>query len=611
MAIEKVADTSSDGGLKTVQDLYNIINGNTTTSSGGGQTTTESAGISQDSMNAMLSSVLSGSQGLAAVSSGQRAAGGYGSSVNTMLTNDLMTRSAQAIAALNTSKTTTQTKAPTIQTTGGLTGSGVSKSLATLTALSKFGGGGNDLLKKLKDTLGISGDTITNASLGAGENASSIGAVNGSDSQSDNYNSASNYTSVPDTGLSDQGVSDIWGTDNTVIDNSNVINTDYSYQAPDYSAEQQTLYDQAPAYDMNDAAFANGGEVKIKKPVMRYADGGAVDSNIVGGTKLSIGNNSSNVMQNASINSPVPATTSNSSSFTSAGNAIVNNSGGSGNSSLGNTPSAGAYGSLGNITGSDIGKGFNVAGAALGVPGLSQMGTAIGVANAANPATAALGVMANIATQGVYGTINKGINDFSVGNIADIAMGIASPTIGLANAIADTVGIATLGQIGVNAFGNVGVNDMVGPDQQASINSDTDSIANGGVGGGFSDNTNPSSVNAVNGSDSMSDNSTSGNGGFGGDSSGYGGGTNNSAGNNNSGDGGNGSGGGGSASAADGGHITGAGTGISDSIDAKLSDGEFVLSADVVKAIGVDKLQALQDKYHVPAAVQRLKQFSR
>lgn len=56
----------------------------------------------------------------------------------------------------------------------------------------------------------------------------------------------------------------------------------------------------------------------------------------------------------------------------------------------------------------------------------------------------------------------------------------------------------------------------------------------------------------------------------------------------------------------DGGHINGPGTGTSDSIIARLSDGEFVISKDVVDAVGTDFLQKLQDTFHTPAAMQKL-----
>lgn len=62
---------------------------------------------------------------------------------------------------------------------------------------------------------------------------------------------------------------------------------------------------------------------------------------------------------------------------------------------------------------------------------------------------------------------------------------------------------------------------------------------------------------------------------------------------------------GGDAVAADGGLLQGPGTGISDSIPIKAADGEYVISKDVVDAIGVDFFDKLQQRYHTPAAVQR------
>lgn len=51
---------------------------------------------------------------------------------------------------------------------------------------------------------------------------------------------------------------------------------------------------------------------------------------------------------------------------------------------------------------------------------------------------------------------------------------------------------------------------------------------------------------------------------------------------------------------ANGGHVRGPGTGTSDSIDAKLSDGEFVLPTDTVRKVGVRRLQDLVDMTHTP-----------
>lgn len=54
-----------------------------------------------------------------------------------------------------------------------------------------------------------------------------------------------------------------------------------------------------------------------------------------------------------------------------------------------------------------------------------------------------------------------------------------------------------------------------------------------------------------------------------------------------------------------GGRVAGPGTGVSDSVPAHYSDGEYVLPKDTAQAIGYDKLDAIKDATHTPAAVQR------
>lgn len=51
----------------------------------------------------------------------------------------------------------------------------------------------------------------------------------------------------------------------------------------------------------------------------------------------------------------------------------------------------------------------------------------------------------------------------------------------------------------------------------------------------------------------------------------------------------------------EGGHVRGPGTGTSDSINAKLSDGEFVVPADTVRKVGARRLQDLVDMTHKPS----------
>ena len=157
----------ANSGISTIQDLYNLINGTTTTTSGG--TTVTNEGLDQAGMNAMLTNALGSSTGLAAVSSGQRAAGGYGSSVNTMLTNDLLTRTAGQIAAANKTTTTT-TPDKTVQT-GGATVAGTAKSAGFLAALQQLSNTGSSFAqtKKLLG-LGTSDNPTTPAVGSAGTN---------------------------------------------------------------------------------------------------------------------------------------------------------------------------------------------------------------------------------------------------------------------------------------------------------------------------------------------------------------------------------------------------------------------------------------------------------
>lgn len=56
---------------------------------------------------------------------------------------------------------------------------------------------------------------------------------------------------------------------------------------------------------------------------------------------------------------------------------------------------------------------------------------------------------------------------------------------------------------------------------------------------------------------------------------------------------------------ASGGEVDGPGTGTSDSIVARLSDGEYVVPADVVEMLGVEFFDGLRDAFHTPVSMQR------
>lgn len=98
MAAATKATTNPLEGVGDLTSLINLFKGQTTTS-----------GTSTEGVNALLQNILSGTQGLSAVSSGAKTAGGYNSSAQTLLTNDFLTRAAAKAA---TSQTTTTKRAP-------------------------------------------------------------------------------------------------------------------------------------------------------------------------------------------------------------------------------------------------------------------------------------------------------------------------------------------------------------------------------------------------------------------------------------------------------------------------------------------------------------------
>lgn len=103
---------SSSGGLQDIQSLLDIFAGKTTTTQTGttgtnANTTTTSELVDPAKATELISQMLSGTAGLAAVSGAQKAAGLYNSSTNQLLTNDLLARTAGQVAALGATKTTT------------------------------------------------------------------------------------------------------------------------------------------------------------------------------------------------------------------------------------------------------------------------------------------------------------------------------------------------------------------------------------------------------------------------------------------------------------------------------------------------------------------------
>lgn len=144
------------------------------------------------------------------------------------------------------------------------------------------------------------------------------------------------------------------------------------------------------------------------------------------------------------------------------------------------------------------------------------------------------------------------------------AMGaFAKPTIGIALSEATNT-LPSLAQIALSTAINTAVDN---------------SVASAAYSESYSGNSDSTSGGEFGGIDGFAGNTTSG--------SGYGDGMN------------------GGVNAANGGHISGPGTGTSDSIPARLSDGEYVIPADVVEKVGVEFFDMLRNELHTPVAPRR------
>lgn len=144
----------------------------------GGPTTTQTSSeqVSNDKATAYLQQLLGGTSGLAAVSSGQKSAGMYNSTVNQQLTNDLLARTSAQTAALSSTKTSTSQVGPQanpLATIGMMLGGQVASKLAgpaLTTAKKKLGL--DDLGQKISDSIfgpsggsagtGVLGESVSN-----------------------------------------------------------------------------------------------------------------------------------------------------------------------------------------------------------------------------------------------------------------------------------------------------------------------------------------------------------------------------------------------------------------------------------------------------------------
>lgn len=120
-----------------------------------GKSSTTSESISPEGQQAMLTQLLSGTNGLASVAGAEHSAGLYNSSTNTQLTNDLLTRASAQVAQANKTTTTTQNA----QLPAGKTAALASGGALALKLFNQFGGA-----KKAKDLLTGNGQDTSVAS---------------------------------------------------------------------------------------------------------------------------------------------------------------------------------------------------------------------------------------------------------------------------------------------------------------------------------------------------------------------------------------------------------------------------------------------------------------
>lgn len=128
---------------------------------GTSSTTTSKSNISKAGADALIKQILESTQGLAAVSSGQHASGMYNSTVNTQLTNDLLSRTAGEVEKLRAGTTTTTRTPPKI-------GASDLMSMFALSAgKSLFG----PSIKRLAGDTGVDGygEQLANAIFGGGD----------------------------------------------------------------------------------------------------------------------------------------------------------------------------------------------------------------------------------------------------------------------------------------------------------------------------------------------------------------------------------------------------------------------------------------------------------
>lgn len=613
-------DVNSVGGVKSLQDLYNMLAGSSETTSGGTKIETTNEGISQEGMNEMLKSALANTNGLAAISSGQRVAGGYGSSVNTMLTNDLLTRTASQIAQNNKTTTKVTSAAPVTTVKGGITAEGAKKSigfvagLQGLQELDKLTG----FSKKIKDYMGTSESVDATAPTFSGVSTNSVGYSPAADSQAAYVDMGSNSAGGADVSSSvdsfDFSGGDSFDFGSAAMDEAATAanNTDYSGGMTDEM--------------MWPEAFADGGEVSTNN--LRQQKSNILGTNqfnrVVDSRAGKIGGGAgSNPDQVAAPAQSVGSNTNTSSqgSETGGGNSASSYRGPSEDSSGGD--SLGKFvNSLATKDGQTFAKVIGTLGKLSQSPDLMKAGIIANVATSKNPAATG-DAMTGGGLSKVLNVANT-LKKPTVANVTDTALSFNPMTAGV-NGVLKMLGFRTIGDTAGDTVNNVELrsserNHMSPEQQQAAkdwaqsqgqqVTENPDVITTPVEGPGTIETTDlpPMDEGPMPGSDEYENNNGGGSssnyraptygdrgpGGSSGDTAASEGGATAA----------------GPGGYATGGEISGPGTGTSDSIPARLSDGETVITAKTTQKakemFGEDFFLRLEAEFNAPAAARQM-----
>jgi hypothetical protein len=391
MSISILPDLSSSSGLSTISDLYKLIGGGTTTK-------TESSSLSQAAMDAMWNSASSSTNGTAALSSGQRGAGGYNSVTNELLNNKFKTDFYANLLPANTTKTSTTNE-------GGITGSGTVKVGSFLAAL--------QAMEKLKKT-----DVLKGLFGQEGQDSSFNSYVNPDNSNGNpNYyssSSPSNMTQTGDLGLGNFNSGDV--TDFSSMESIGI---------PSNSISDMPAMNTDPLEFLN--GMKDGGEVSIKKSDTLSSQYNVLPEDASG--SIGVGEN-----------------------VDSGGNiAPLTYNNGRGQDVGYNENSAFTQNQLGQAAGW-----LGLAGAITGNQPASSI-SSLGQGFASSNPVESLGVMAaNIVSGGLASPAISAFRDPSFTNLSNVVGSIASPVYGAVNGLLGFMGQESISQTVQNAVSSMG-----------------------------------------------------------------------------------------------------------------------------------------------------------